>query len=85
MIVSFARLPNESTILTVVHHEIGHMFGLPHCEDAKCIMQAGQHETSVVKSEWVNSTLPMYCAGPARARYTRLWIVQGSAQEVVSQ
>lgn len=50
MIVSFARLSNDEVIATVIHHEIGHMLGLPHCEDDKCIMRAGQHGVDVVAS-----------------------------------
>ena len=50
MIVSFARLDDDKVIATVIHHEIGHMLGLPHCEDDKCIMREGQHGVDVVAS-----------------------------------
>lgn len=50
LIMSTARLANYETILTVAEHELGHLFGLDHCENENCIMIEGLHDKEVVAS-----------------------------------
>ncbi len=37
-VVSCYRLPSDAMIAKEVVHEVGHIFGLPHCKN-KCVMQ----------------------------------------------
>jgi hypothetical protein len=46
VIVSSSRMTFEQFFITI-QHELGHLFGLPHCLDEKCLMQSGVHDTSV--------------------------------------
>jgi hypothetical protein len=43
LIASAARTKDYDVFLTIVNHEIGHLFGLPHCEHPLCIMKEGSH------------------------------------------
>jgi len=56
LIMSTARLKNYDVILTVAHHELGHLFGLDHCSeansDSKCIMKEGNHNIEVVSTNY---------------------------------
>ena len=52
LIMSCARLKNYETIITVVNHELGHLFGLGHCDDEKCIMKSGTHGENVVATNY---------------------------------
>jgi predicted Zn-dependent protease len=55
MIVSTARLLSDAVIETVLHHELGHMRGLDHCDGVGCIMESGQHALDIkVSSHWCN-------------------------------
>lgn len=38
-IVSTAHLPTDRQIITVFLHELGHLYGLKHCINTKCLMK----------------------------------------------
>lgn len=52
LIMSTARLPNYATILTVANHELGHLFGLDHCQGHNCLMAEGMHGQDVSASTY---------------------------------
>ena len=58
-VISTYRLKDEGTssfvfrarVEKVANHEVGHTFGLPHCEHAGCLMQDAEGKISTVDSE----------------------------------
>lgn len=56
LIISYYNLSEYNTILTLANHELGHLFGLPHCQDEKCIMVEGYNGASITNSTYWCST-----------------------------
>lgn len=61
LIISSASMTDDDCFETTICHEIGHMFGLPHCDDDEkdgssssvksCVMRAGSHGVNVAPSK----------------------------------